>query len=38
LALFNAIESTYKLPVVSIAGGHGVGAVPYTVYTTAIGK
>jgi len=38
VALFDAIESTYKLPVVSIAGGHGVGAVPYEVYKTAIGK
>jgi len=37
-ALYDAIESTYKLPVASIAGGHGVGAVPYAVYKTAIGK
>jgi hypothetical protein len=38
IALYDAIESTYKLPVVSMAGGHGVGAVPYAAFTTAIGK
>jgi hypothetical protein len=38
IALFDSIESTYKLPVSTMTGGHGVGAVTYAVYKTAIGK